>query len=176
MTAKNQRPFNSVLCTNCMNKTLIIFSLIFLTSCSTSDENISLNGTWARCYAIATDTYLYDELIINNTSFESTTFSAQDDSCTIVERQPEAGKLITIASISLGDTLSSINNLTVYELTLKNMSRESNIGITTLPDLYTIIHIDNDKLYFGKANEQNDGSTPELRYSEINITTFLTKI
>lgn len=45
-----------------------------------------------------------------------------------------------------------------------------------LPPNYTLIYIDNEKLYFGQQSGENIGDTPETRHSSISLDDYFIKV
>lgn len=152
-----------------------IFALSLLSSCTSKNNDISIQGTWGSCDNVSSSTHIYDELVLNNNEFQSTLYSALDNQCINIE-QPPASVILTTGTYILNNPHISSSGLNIYNFTLIDTKRSSNLGTTFVSDFYNIVYIENERLHFGATNEILDGSSEEKRPIEINFERFYTKI
>ncbi len=160
-----------------MKQTLIIISLLFQLSCGSSSKSISevdINGRWTECREISPVDFAFTEVNYSNSTVESTVFGSMDNQCINIAPDPV---FRTSATVILENPHLIGSGLKVYDYTLVNATRWDNLSntIRPQPNFYSILYLDDKKLYFGKLTIELDGVSEERRPDEIEFSIFLTR-
>lgn len=101
-------------------------------------------------------TYRTEYFQPNDTTCKSMMFDALD-----ITKLELAGKFISDESIEV----NGLNETFLY-----------NSGGKNLPQNYTLIYVNSEKLYFGKGSAKNSGKEPAVRHSSISLNDYFRKL
>jgi len=155
-----------------MKNILITTLFLILSSCDSSQENYNINGTWDRCYSPNNTDFIYEELIINNTEFQTSNYNSLDNECTDIDPTPINRD---IATLTIDNPHFTESGLYVYDFTLTNITRENPVSSISLPNWYSISYKNSNMIFPGRTTGINDGSSDEMRHIEINLEIYLSK-
>lgn len=144
---------------------------------SKSTDEIVLSGKWVECFTFTySETALLTEAIYSegNTKLEVTAFESMDNQCINIETDP---LFKFYATLVIDNPHLTTMGLPVYDYTWTDVTMWHSFSNDTgpLPDYYSILYLNDDKLYRGKSTIELSGSSEEKRHEEIDFLNFATR-
>ncbi len=160
------------------NLIIIITLTILLISCGGGSNNSSdntktiLEGNWLiLCYIKnqndINSLYATHEVSFIKNKFISTSKTYNDSSCT-TRMTLESDRIIS-GSFSIGKETTTSSGLLAFEIDVHN---ELVNGKTVDNYAYSIFRIEQNIVFFGKLNGNNDGTSPILRHDTLKLTRY----